>query len=657
MGLATRVVDARNYVALTLASSEDAASAQLVEIIDGEPRVLAEDAGPWPVGRWHRLKLDVVGDEVIAAVNGQPVGDEGTLRGRPWGRVGVYAKTDGDCRFDDLHVRGLRLAEPAPEAQPGGPWTFVSGRWKATKGQVSCKAASTAIALASLGTWGRCRVQATVSPAPQADAGVVARWTTSGGYGFTATQAGDEISYAIRRLAPDGDVVLAEGTLPGDAGDAKLSLEADGPALTGWINGECVAKAWDLAHASGSAGLVAIDGKAGFDGFRADEPMEAADISVLLADASGQTRPGATHGAFERFLGDLWQPTSKRLKLVDLDGEPCLALNQQAMRYYLPRPGDVTLSADLLQSDGQQVVLGICADAESRQGYGLSLEGSTLELLKNSEVVASATVTAALPFALSVERDGPFIIGKAGDAIVSFKDEDPLPSGYAIVHSAGLAHLDNVDLGASHALAYRFDRVEPDWEPVSGDWLFHSGMACIPWAHWISADAREEPAMAWNRVPGPGNLTMRFDVSEYTVGHEDGAHDHFAYTDINVVMSAPGKDVDSGYRFCIGEEGGQVSRLYRKGEVVAETRDPRCRVTMGAHCNAPRAMEIIAAKNGPKLTLVLNGVDAIDYEDAEPLGDGWMAIGTANSRANFRDLLIYRDSTWREPIGVASFSP
>ena len=241
--------------------------------------------------------------------------------------------------------------------------------------------------------------------------------------------------------------------------------------------------------------------------------------------------------------------------------------------------------------------------------------------------------------------------------MVSFRDDAPLASGYAILYSQGTSHLDNIELGASHALAYRFDRVEPDWEPVTGEWLFHSGMACIPWAHWISSDARKEPAIAWNRVPGPADLTMRFDVSEYTVGHADGAHEHYPYTDISVVICASERDADSGYRFIIGEEGGAVSRLYRKGEPVAETRNPRTRITMGPHCNAPRAVEVVVSKNEGKLSLSLNGIEAISFEDPEPLGDGWMAIGAANCRANFRDLFIYRDSTWREPIGVASFSP
>ena len=657
IAVAARVRDAANYAALVLTTATDQDTvAQLVEVRDGERRVVAEASGAWPPGQWHRLRLEVLGTEACASVNGQSVG-EGELDGWRWGPVGLWARTEGDCRFDDLAVHGLRAMRPEARPQPGGPWEFVSGSWTAAKNRVNCRAASTAVAVASVGEWEKCAVNASVTPSPGGEAGVLARWDGQGGYGLTVGKAGADVTWSLGHVG-ESPRALAEGTLTEGDGPVELSLSVVGASLVGSINGQCVAKAWDATFPRGEAGLVAIDGKAGFSGFSISEPEGRDEISVITADASGRTRPGATHGAFEPFIGTLWRPVAGRFALVDLDGEGCVKLKGGALRYYMVRPGDVRLSADLLQTDGKQVVLGICSDESAQVGYALSVTGGTLELLRCGEVVdTTALPTTDGTLKLEVRRDGPFIAAQAGGAVTSYRDPEPLPSGYSMVYAEGESLLDNIELGASHALAYRFDRVEPDWEPVSGQWMFHSGMACIPWAHWVSADGREEPAMSWNRIPAPANIAVSFDVSEYTVGRDSGEHYHYPYHDISLVVCAQEKSVDSGYRFVVGAEGGRLTRLYRNGELVQEVNDRRFTIAMGAHCNTPRAMEVAASKHGGKLRLSCNGVEALTYEDPEPLGDGWVGIGAAGCRTNFRDLILHRDATWEEPVGVVSFSP
>jgi hypothetical protein len=91
--------------------------------------------------------------------------------------------------------------------------------------------------------------------------------------------------------------------------------------------------------------------------------------------------------------------------------------------------------------------------------------------------------------------------------------------------------------------------------------------------------------------------------------------------------------------------------------MVAQVDDARFTIAMGSHCNTPRAIEVFALKNGGSLSLSLNGVQALTYDDPAPLGSGYVAIGAADCRANFRDLFLYRDCTWGEPVGVTQFSP
>jgi hypothetical protein len=85
--------------------------------------------------------------------------------------------------------------------------------------------------------------------------------------------------------------------------------------------------------------------------------------------------------------------------------------------------------------------------------------------------------------------------------------------------------------------------------------------------------------------------------------------------------------------------------------------DAQFSIAMGGHCNTPRAVEAFAVKHEGSLSLFFNGVEALTYDDPEPLGCGYVGIGAVGCRANFRDLFLYRDRTWDEPVGVTQFSP
>jgi len=659
VGLAFRVQDKANYALLMLSCEAGASTARLVEVRDGTPRTVAETRGDWPPGHWQRLRVEVVGPEASAFVSGQPVG-AGKLSGAPSGRVGVYARTEGDCRFDDLSVRGLRRLVADAQAQPLGPWRFARGAWQSKGDQLTCRAASTAVAVASVGKWTDADVRANVRLPAVGEAGVLARWSPEGGYAFLAQRSGPELLCRLAHVGADGSLeTLSEAKAPmaTPAAEVLLGLTASGPGLRGFVDGACVVRAWDGRLPSGEVGVAASDGQAGFANFTAAEAEPEDVVSELLADGTDQSRPGAEHGAFEPFIGQLWRPDAGRAGLTTLDGGPAIALNRATLRYYSPRPGDVSVAAELLRTDGQPVSLTICSHHAARPGYVLTLMGPSLQLARNGESVAEASAPVTTPLPLSLRRDGPFVIGQAGDAVVSYRDPEPLPSGNALVSTAGQAVIDNLDLGAAHTLAYRFDRVEPDWIETSGEWLFHSGMACIPWAYWLSGDGRQGPAVIWNRREAPADLTVGFDVSEYTVGYESGYHEHYPYHDISLTLSGDGKGMDSGYRFVVGAEGGRRTRLLRKGQVVAETADPRFSITMGSHCNSPRAIEVVAIKSGGSLELWLNGVQALTYEDPEALGGGRVALGVEKCRANFRDLFLYRDQTWTLPLGATSFSP
>lgn len=662
VGLAFRVRDAENFglLALDCAGDGQEALSRIIEVVAGEEHVLAERPGDWLPGEWHRLRVEVMDSRAAGFVNGGLVG-ESELDGYLWGRAGLYARTDGDCRFDDLAVHGVLKADPPARPQPHGPWTFPSGAWKTGKDALRCRSASVGVAVASIGAFADCDVRAAVRLQNEAEAGLLARWSGPAGYGFLARRDGDGLACSIVKVGDGGTAqVLATGPCEAQADRVELRLVADGLALRGFVDGECTVKTWDGTLATGDVGLVVLNGQAAFQEFEVASPPDRHSVSVLLADGTGLTRPGAQHGLFQRFLGDLWAPLGGKWQLTTLDDEPCLQLRAAALRYYASLPGDVALSADLLQSDGKPVTLAMCTDGQqSGTGYRLSVTPDQLTLRRDGQIVAAESPSAALelPARMMVARDGPYVVGSAGRNVLVFRDEQPLDCGYAVLAAEGAALLDNIELGADHTLAYRFDRVEPDWVGASGEWLFHSGMACIPWAYWLTGDGRAEPAFTWNRQLAPADLAVSFDVSEYTTGYESGAHEHYPYHDISLIVGAEEKHPDSGYRFAIGAEGGRHTRLYRQGQLAKQVDDARFTIAMGPHCNTPRAIEVFAVKHGGALSLSLNGVETLTYDDPEPLDSGYVGIGAAGCRANFRDLFLYRDCTWNEPVGVTQFPP
>lgn len=659
VGLALRVQDISNYVLMTLSAHESQSVLRLVEVRNGVPTVLAESPATCRAGRWYRLRAEVWGSEARGWAADESVGPA-ILVGPSCGRVGVFANTQGDCRFDDFCVRSVRRgANLAWQPQPLGPWRFLGGAYRAKRTELECRTTSTALAVAKVGEWQDAQVEAEVDFTGAAEAGVLGRWSESGGYGFLARKSGTDLFCRLALVGSDGSIAtLSEATAPKHTktGPVLLRLVACGAALRGFVNSDCVVRAWNAKLPTGESGLLVRNGRAIFRNLTVAEAQPEDLVSELFADGTDQSRPGADHGVFEPFIGRLWKPEIGQTALVVLDQEPAIMLRGATLRYYCFRPGDVYLATDVLECDGRPLSLIICGDTSGQQGYALGLHASVLRLSRNGQLVAEAPAPKALPLRLSLRRDGPFIIGQAGSVVLPYKDSQPLPSGYALVQAAGETIIDNLDVGGAHALAYRFDRVEPDWLETSGEWIFHSGMACIPWNYWLTGDGRQTPAVLWNRRKAPENLTVRFDVSEYTEGYESGEHQHFPYHHISLVLSGDRNEPDSGYRFVIGADGGRVTRLLRKGQVVAETSDPRFVITTGSS-NVLRAVEVIAAKNAGDLMLWLNGILALTYTDSHPLGPGWVAIGVEKCRANFRDLFIYRERTWEEPLGVTAFSP
>ncbi|NOZ20537.1 MAG: PDZ domain-containing protein [Planctomycetes bacterium] len=116
-GLATCVRDPKNYLLFRWSAdeSEDRRGAlDLVQVVDGQSKVLATRPGGFAPEQYYRLRLSVQGASVHAYVDGVPVLDA-TVPDLTWGRAGLYAANSLGVYFDDVEVISTQLQKPSTE--------------------------------------------------------------------------------------------------------------------------------------------------------------------------------------------------------------------------------------------------------------------------------------------------------------------------------------------------------------------------------------------------------------------------------------------------------------------------------------------------------------------------------------------------------------
>ncbi len=655
-GLAFHVRSADDLCALVIYPTADGSSGtvRLLRWVGGQLRVLAQQPGRFAADCWYRLRIDVYPGRAEAYLNGEPVAGADVPVALS-GRVGLYAKNAAGSRFDDLSVTGLRAVRDQFKAQQPERWLYRGGKWTFGKGVLRGQTGPGQVATLLAGSWNDCRVSAAVAPGKRATAGLVAHHEFGDrAYLFTLT-ASRQPTWQLHAVSAGKTSKLAEGPAPVSAGEMSLSFA--GGRLTCSLEGQQLCRVYDFKVRPGRVGVYVGGGTGTFKAFRCTELSRKPLGVVCDADGTGTRVPALEEKRMLSKIGNLWRPRSGRWYTTNRDEGPTIVgapagERPGALRYFLTSPGDPRVIAQgvRLQPQGE-FGLSICAGEHEGYRFVVSRAEGSARLLRLGEPVAEVSDldgAGLLPATIEILRDGPWVVGRLGaERGLAFRDDDPLPSGFAEVHVRGSeVRMSRLTLGSDTAHSYRFDRTEPDWRPASGVWTGHSGMACILWDYWMTGDARQEPALTWNIRSMPANVTLEVMASEHTVGYPDGEHKHFPYHDIKLVLGGCPGEPDSGYAFVVGADGGRNTRLLREGVEVAKTDSSRFRIVMGGHCNSPRAVRLRAAKHGGHLSLTFNEMPALEWDDPAPLPAGHVGLGLEKCRANFRDCVVYPDLTW-----------
>ena len=104
-GLVWRYQDHENYYVSRMNPLED--NYRVYKVVKGKRTQLGAKEGiKVPAGEWHRLKIDVKGDQMTGYLDGEKMWEikDGTYQKA--GKVGLWSKADVQTHFDELKVAG-----------------------------------------------------------------------------------------------------------------------------------------------------------------------------------------------------------------------------------------------------------------------------------------------------------------------------------------------------------------------------------------------------------------------------------------------------------------------------------------------------------------------------------------------------------------------
>ncbi len=648
-GVACYAHGGERFCAFAISQAGGTPACRLFVVEGGKEHVLGRRRLAQRPRWWYRLRLEASAGYVRALVNGAEV-LSGYAGGLCDGQAGVYARGQ-KAEFDDFFAASFRsaISDFAPGAQ-AGLWGESEGEWRAVRGALVAYPSS------------RCARWLRGEPWEAVDARVWAAAHGEARGGLALRGAGSEGEEVNLLVEPSGWRVvcageeLAAGKRQGWG--AELRVVVRRWSVSCYVEGRLVARRFALRPGGVRVGLVAEgEGQVRFERFRAVE-LAREPVGTRLDDTACVYRSEELRGKrVGLHVGVNWRPEEGKWREGDV-GDVGLAISAQAagnkpalLRYAEPVCGDVAAQVALVRPAEGAAGLAICTE-EKRwpSGYALAMEekAKRLVLLREGQEVAQAEVGALseedFPLALRLVREGRAVFGELGEkARVLFVDEQPLRGLGVALFAEGEALFAEPLVGNLRAMAHSFRSVEPEWTPLCGTWLAHSGMACIPWSHWISGMSRELAVLELDR-PVFGEQIVRVRISEYTEGYETGEHRHFPLHDVRVSLCAEQGKPDSGYTVELGGEGGKYTRIWRRGKVVAETADEKFRITMGSHCNSPREIACVVIFRGGKLSVTFNGAPCISFQDKEPLSGGYISLGVARGQANFADFAAMPDT-------------
>lgn len=589
--------------------------------------------------------------------------------GGRWGITGAPAAALDEIVFqplDEVSFRDdfMRMPdEPSAWEDLGGQWRVAqleSARYSANAFTLLGRTTGPEPALTTAGYWffEDLTVETSVRPSPDAD-----------GFGIALACHPDGSCYLLRfiarsetigdlqlaRLHSGTETILDEAPVAVDPDDwHRLALSGVGGRLTGTLNGIDLLTAEDPQLAHGQIALwvsgpdaVAFDDVEAYSG-----PREVQRPVILSREAQ------ASDAGSQAFMGDQYMRQWADESAQWLFGAGGL---WHAGHYF----GDVELSWELPERGlGEQTQLHICVPAgadtfaspgDPQGGCHLDIAPApearlSLVLREGAEVRAQKTIPMPEPPAtVALRRTADTVEGLVnGSAVVSFAATSPAAGKVGLTAPAARRYAGRLGIVSHSVIDSTFRSAPTDWTIGSGEWGVSSRWDCSPRWSWFQGYS-EDLASVWTRKRFSGDLVVEFFAGMSM--DQPWAPFYRHPGNICVTLCGSNDTPGSGYSFVFGGWGNSAAGLFRRGELVAKVPGfvmPDVLDSLGgtsgredAHKLHNEWRRIRAEKLGNTVRLIVDGRQALVFEDPDPLPDGAVGIWTLNQGMAIARARIY----------------
>jgi hypothetical protein len=258
MGLVLLARDEANYLAFRWASAWDTGEhgnrAELVEVVGGESKVLAEKPGGFAPDQWYKLSAAVCDGEIQCAIDDIPVLQAHADR-LACGSAGLYAEGQDRTFFDDVDIEAYETFRE--DFANMVRWDVASGNWSLTNAN-EARCGGTGVLTSGRLAWADYRAEVTVAP-NKAKVGLeVARQAD----GRAALFRVDGQKAQLLTVGPAGETLIAERDMKLPTGKLlELAASVGEGFVKTYVDGEPAVEGLVAECPGGAIGLYADGGK------------------------------------------------------------------------------------------------------------------------------------------------------------------------------------------------------------------------------------------------------------------------------------------------------------------------------------------------------------------------------------------------------------
>ena len=672
------------------AEAKSAGKRELIRVRDGKETVLASSDGGYEPNQWYGASINVTYAHVSVAVDEHVLLDAAdpyltsggagvwcdvplpaTVAQSPKAQAYQFNSLNDLMKqhavFDDVKINSLEgfADQFRMPGVLGSGWLVGVGDWKVqavkadaaasgAPGEVTVLPPASGPAKALVGDrrWAQYQVEADVVPGSGA-AGLILLHRDESSY-YSVTVNGEELHISRMSGGPRETVVDSAPLAHTDGPVHLKAVVKHGHIKVTATTGAATASVETFDSSSqlkGRAGLVAMGGNG------AGRAARFANFELSFIRESDPLI--TTNAVFEDELtmNDWTNPTSEWTPPKDpvlVDGKPVNLLWHRSQF-----PGDVELTVEPrdFTEPKYEVALSLAKSGQGKNnGYiflyrsGDSAEGTsrttTAQIFRNGDKVAENVYAedARQLTSLSLRRCGKYVVALAnGQPILNYRDEGPLSGSQVAYYTKGVTLRTEATKITSNNFRDELFSGAPSMWRTAGDAIAEvtNRWQCDPrWSFYSlkSELGKARPAVLWNKMNYPGDVTVEFFVGNKMEGERGPPYTYAR--DINVTICSDGSDLTKGYTFMFGGQGNTGSMITRNGVEVKRSAKV---VTIPTDMNFHRHWFVIKVeKHGPHVSFRVDKyfadeknekgetVGTLSYDDPQPLTGNRIGIWTFN---------------------------